>query len=93
LVNKIRFRIRHVAGRPRFYPAAFIFDEWSAAWLIDGVPHAPRDARRQFGVNPMLNRICLKLMIEGQGQSHADSSQTFSYRRSFQWRHADPGRW
>jgi hypothetical protein len=92
LVNGSGFRIHHAADGPPFYPAAFIFSEWWATWLIAGVLHRAAALNASFGVNPMLNRICLKLAIEGQGQSHAESSQTFSYRRSFRRRHADPGR-
>jgi hypothetical protein len=62
LVNKSGISIHHVASPARFCPAAFIFNERLAGMVNRWCVAATRRAlHRVPGVNPMLNRVCLKL--------------------------------
>jgi hypothetical protein len=61
LVNRRGFSIHHIASSARFSQAAFIFNEPRPAWLIVGLSGTRRASPQVPGVNPMLNRVCLKL--------------------------------
>jgi chemotaxis protein CheZ len=60
LVNRIGFWIHHAEGRARFYPPAFIFGEWREPWLTAGVQARAAMRNNSSGVNPVLNRVCVK---------------------------------
>jgi hypothetical protein len=61
LVNGNGFSIHHVDNLAWFFPVAFIFNERRCAWLIVGVRAIVAAFTSGSGVNPMLNRICVKL--------------------------------
>jgi hypothetical protein len=62
LVNGNGFSIHHATRSARFYPVAFIFDEWRAHMVNRWCAAASFIVRGGSGVNPMLNRICVKLL-------------------------------
>jgi hypothetical protein len=61
LVNRNGFPIHHVANSARFYPVAFIFNERRGRMVNRWYARFGCVLHDNSGVNPMLNRICLKL--------------------------------
>jgi hypothetical protein len=54
LVNGNGVWIHHVESRAGFCPAAFIFSERRAAWLIAGISRAARPLRHGFDREPVV---------------------------------------
>jgi hypothetical protein len=61
LVNGNGVSIHHVVNSARFHPVAFIFDEWRGRMVNRWCATANQTPHNVAGVNPMLNRICVKL--------------------------------
>jgi hypothetical protein len=61
LVNGNGLSIHHVVNSERFPPVAFIFDERDSGMVNRWCVTASQPPYNLAGVNPMLNRICVKL--------------------------------
>jgi hypothetical protein len=79
LVNGIGVSIHHIINWLWICPVAFIFDERGRGMVNPWCVAASRACASVPGVNPLLNRITLKLASGEVGEEfHAGSSQAFS---------------